>query len=123
MFDLRPDEARLLLNIALMAIGRNRFCSAALILAALERFRSDQPALAVAKTLALMSAGNFELAAEYAGGRGLEKFPRSAMLKAFRGMALLRLGRGQEARNVLEEAAGSAEEPEAAKMAKDLLKG
>ena len=121
MFDLSPEEARLLLNVALMAIGRNRFKSAAAILAALERFRPDQPSVAVAKTLALMSAGNFELAVEYAGGEGAAKFPRSAMLKAFRGMALVRLGRMPEARVDLEEAARAKDDPAAAKLARDLL--
>jgi 5-methylcytosine-specific restriction protein B len=38
-FDLRPDEARLLLNVALMATGKNFFKSATKILAALEGFR------------------------------------------------------------------------------------
>ena len=48
MFDLKPEEAQLLLNVALMAIGSNRFRSAAKILAALERFRPDHPSVAVA---------------------------------------------------------------------------
>ena len=39
MFDLSTEEARLLLNVALMATGQNRFQTAAKILAALERFR------------------------------------------------------------------------------------
>ena len=37
MFDITGEEARLLLNVALMATGQNRFQSAAKILAALER--------------------------------------------------------------------------------------
>lgn len=122
MFDLRPEEARLLLNVALMAVGRNRFKSAATILAVLERFRPDHPSVAVAKTVALMSAGDFEMAENYAGGEGLVKFPDSAMLKAFRGMALLRLNREPEARAVLTEAARATDDPAAAKMAKDLLR-
>ena len=122
MFDLKPEEARLLLNIALMAIGRNRFKSAAAILAVLERFRPDHPSVAVAKTLALMSAGNFALAAAYAGGEGFRKFPDSAMLKAFRGMALLRLGQRPEADAVLREAAQATDDPAAAKLAGDLLR-
>lgn len=123
MFDLKPDEAQLLLNIALMAIGSNRFRSAAKILAALERFRPDHPSVAVAKTVALMSAGDFESAVGYVDGEALVKFPDSAMLKAFKGMALMRLGRMAEARTVLEEAARATDDPAAAKMAGDLLKG
>ena len=123
MFDLRPDEAQLLLNIALMAVGSNRFRSAAKILAVLERFRPDHPSVAVAKTVALMSAGDFESAVGYVDGEALVKFPDSAMLKAFKGMALMRLGRMAEARTVLEEAARATDDPAAAKMAGDLLKG
>ena len=48
MVDLEPDEARLLLNIALMAVGQNRFQSAENILSALERFRPDEASLASA---------------------------------------------------------------------------
>ena len=48
MFDLESEEARLLLNVALMATGQNRFQSAARILAALERFRPGEPSPAVA---------------------------------------------------------------------------
>ena len=121
MFDLKPDEAQLLLNIALMAVGSNRFRSAERILAALERFRPDHPSVAVAKTVALMSAGDFESAVGYVDGEALRKFPGSAMLKAFKGMALLRLGRKTEATPVLEEAARAADDPAAAKMARDLL--
>ena len=121
MFDLKPDEARLLLNIALMAVGGNRFRSAAKILAVLEKFRPNHPSVAVAKTVALMSAGDFESAVGYVDGEALRKFPCSAMLKAFKGMALIRLGRKTEARPVLEDAARSADDPAAARMAGDLL--
>lgn len=121
MFDLKPEEAQLLLNIALMAVGSNRFRSAAKILAALERFRPDHPSVAVAKTVALMSAGDFESAVGYVDGEAIRKFPDSAMLRAFKGMALIRLGRKTEAMPVLEEAARAANDPAAAKMAGDLL--
>ena len=122
MFDLKPDEARLLLNVALMAVGGNRFRSAAKILAALEEFRPNHPSVAVAKTVALMSAGDFESAVGYVDGEALRKFPGSAMLKAFKGMALIRMGRKTEALPVLREAARSSDDPVAAKMAEDLLK-
>ena len=42
MFDLTPEEARLLLNVALMATVQNRFRSAAKILAALGAFRPEE---------------------------------------------------------------------------------
>ena len=51
MFDLTAEEARLLLNIALMAVGGNRFQSAAKILAVLERFRPDAPSVAPASSI------------------------------------------------------------------------
>ena len=122
MFDLKPEEAQLLLNIALMAIGGNRFRSAAKILAVLERFRPNHPSVAVAKTVALMSAGEFEAAVAYVDGEALRKFPDSAMLKAFKGMALIRLGRKNVAKVSLEEAARATDDPAAVKMARDLLK-
>ena len=122
MFDLNPEEARLLLNIALMAIGGNRFRSAAKILAVLEKFRPNHPSVAIAKTVALMSAGEFEAAVAYVDGEALRKFPGSAMLMAFKGMALLRQGRKAVARLILQEAAESSD-PAAAKMAGDLLRG
>ena len=122
MFDLKPEEARLLLNIALMAVGGNRFRSAAKILAVLELFRPNHPSVAVAKTVALMSAGDFEAAVAYVDGEALRKFPDSAMLKAFKGMALIRMERKTEALPVLREAARSTDDPAAAKMAEDLLK-
>jgi predicted negative regulator of RcsB-dependent stress response len=43
------------------------------------------------------------------------------MLKAFKGMALLRMGRETEARAPLEEAVNQSADPAAAQMAKDLL--
>ena len=51
MFDLKPDEARLLLDVAMMATGRNRFVSAAKILAALGRFRPGNPSLGAANAM------------------------------------------------------------------------
>ena len=121
-FNLNPDEARLLLNVALMAIGGNRFRSAAKILAVLEKFRPNHPSVAVAKTVALMSAGEFEAAVAYVEGEALRKFPDSAMLRAFLGMALVHLGRMNEAKPVLLSAAES-KDAAAAKMAGDILKG
>ncbi|MCQ2367824.1 MAG: hypothetical protein MJ109_02290 [Kiritimatiellae bacterium] len=121
MFDLTPEEARLLLKIAMMAIGRNRFASAAKILAVLERFRPDQAAVACTNAIALISALKFQAAVDYIDSEALKRFPESAMLKAFKGMALLRLNRRDEANEVLAEAARSEEDPAAAKLASDML--
>ena len=123
MFDLTEKEARLLLNVALMATGRNRFRSAAKILAVLERFRPDQVSIANAKAIALISALRFAEAVDYIDAEGLVKFPGSAMLKAFKGMALLRMDRRQEAEAPLVAAASQSEDPAAAKLAGDLLNG
>ena len=60
MFDLESEEAKLLLNVALMATGQNRFQSAAKILAALERFRPGEASVAVAKAILLISMMDFE---------------------------------------------------------------
>ncbi len=121
MFDLEPEEARELLNVALMAIGQNRFQSAAKILAALERFRPGEASLPVANTILLISKQDFQGAVDYVDHDALPRFPDSAMLRAFRGMALLRMNREAEARISLEEAANQSADPAAAQLARDLL--
>ena len=120
-FDLSSDEAKLLLNVALMATGQNRFRSAATILAALERFRPKEASVAVANAILLISMLDFGGAVDYIDRIALPKFPSSAMLKAFKGMALLRMNRRAEAKGPLEEAASDASDPAAAQLAKDLL--
>lgn len=124
MFDLTADEARLLLNIALMAVGRNRFNSAAKILAALERFRPDAPEVAVAKAIALLSALKYAECLDFIDGVALMRFPGNPMLRAFKGMALIRLGRAEDAQEVLAEVCEEREtDPAAAQLAADLMKG
>jgi predicted Zn-dependent protease len=122
MFDLASEEARLLLNVALMATGQNRFRSAAKILAALERFRPKEASIAVAKAILLISMLDFRGAVEYIDRDGLPRFPDSAMLKAFKGMALLRMNMTEAARIPLEEAAADEKDAAAAQLAKDLLR-
>lgn len=121
MFDLEADEARLLLNIALMAVGSNRFKSAAKLFAVLERFRPDAPEIACANAVALMSALDFAGCVEYLDEVALKRFPSNPMLLAFKGMALIRLGRNADAAMPLSEAAAQSEDPAAAKLAGDLL--
>lgn len=120
MFDLSAEEARLLLNIALMATGANRFQSAAKLFATLERFRPDAPSVAVGKAIALISALQFAPCVEYIDREGLVKFPDNAMLLAFKGMALIRMNRPDAARPVLERAAGG-RDAEAVQLARGLL--
>ena len=119
MFDLASEEARLLLNVALMATGQNRFRSA---LAALGRFRPEEASVAVANAILFISMMEFQGAVDYIDREALPRFPSSAMLKAFKGMALLRMNRNAEARIPLEEAASDTADPAAAQLAKDLLK-
>ena len=121
MLDISPEEARLLLDVALMATGSNRFGSAAKILAALELYRPGNPSLAAANAVLYISMGDFGRAVEYLDREALPRNPDAAMLKAFKGMALLRMGRKEEARAPLEEAAGQSDDPAAAQMAKDML--
>ena len=121
MFDLEPEEARLLLNIALMAAGRNRFGSCAKILALLEMFRPGHVSLASAKAVALINARNYTAALAFLEGEALREHPDSAMLKAFKGMALLRLARVSEAQELLQEVSGQTEDIKAANLAKELL--
>lgn len=121
MFDLSGEEARLLLNVALMATGRNRFQSAAKILAALERFRPEEASIPSAYAILFISMLDFQGAVDYIDREALPRFPENAMLKAFKGMAYLRMGRDAEARGPLEEAANQTADPAAAKLAKDML--
>ena len=121
IFDLESEEARLLLNVALMATGQNRFQTAAKILAALERFRPQEKAVPEAYAILFISMQDFQDAVDYIDRDALPRFPDSAMLKAFKGMALLRMSRTAEAREPLEEAANQTADPAAAQLAKDLL--
>ncbi|MBQ6473631.1 MAG: hypothetical protein IJJ33_16715 [Victivallales bacterium] len=122
MVDLEPDEARLLLNIALMAIGGNRFQSAERLLSALDRFRPDDESLASTRVILMMSAQDFQGAVDFIDRVGLVKHPHSAMLQAFKGMAYLRMERPREAREPLLAAASQTADQAAANLAKDLLK-
>ena len=120
-FDLESEEAKLLLNVALMATGQNRFRSAAKILAALERFRPEEASVAVANAILRISMLDFQGTVDYIDRNALPRFPDSAMLRAFKGMALIRMDRVSEARVPLEEAAGQSADTAAAQLAKDLL--
>ncbi len=121
MFDITSGEARLLLDIAFMATGRNRFKSAETILSALDEFRPDSEQLAVARMILSISKGDFQAAVDFADGMALVKHPTSAMIKVFKGMALLRLERPSVAKNVLEEVVAQADDPVAAQLAKDMM--
>ena len=121
MFDLESEEARLLLNVALMATGQNRFQSAGKILMALERFRPQEASVAVANAILFISMLDFGGAVDYIGHVALPKFPSSAMLQAFKGMALIRMGRGAEAALPLSMAVAQTDDLAAAQLAKDLM--
>ncbi|MBQ7235303.1 MAG: hypothetical protein IJS36_07840 [Kiritimatiellae bacterium] len=122
MLDITAEEARLLLNVALMATGQNRFQSAAKILAVLGRFRPKEASVAVANAILFISMMDFTGAVEFIDREALPRFPQSAMLKAFRGMALLRMDRRSEAMVSLSEAAADESDPAAVQLAKDLMK-
>jgi len=121
MFDLTAEEARLLLNVALMATGANRFRSAATIFAVLESFRPDSPEVPVGKAILLVSAQKFAEAVDYIDGTALARFPGNAMLLAFKGMALKRLGRDTDADEALLAASEQKDDPAAAQLAKGLM--
>jgi len=121
MFDLAPEEARLLLNVALLATGRNRFQSAAKILAALERFRPEEPSVPAATAILFISMRDFQGAVDYLDRDALPRFPDAPMLLAFKGMALLRMGRIADAAGPLRAASSQTADPAAAQLAKDLL--
>lgn len=121
MFDLTAEEARLLLNVALMATGGNRFQSAAKILAVLERFRPEAPSVAAGQAIVMISAMKFEDCIAFLDDVALRRFPSNPMLLAFKGMALVRLERRQEAIEPLRVAAEQTADPAAAQLAKGLL--
>ena len=121
IFDLESEEAKLLLNVALMATGQNRFQSAGKILAVLERFRPEEASVAVANAILFISMLDFRGAVDYIDRVALPKFPSSAMLQAFKGIALIRMGRKAEAAVPLSAAAGQSADPAAAQLAKDLM--
>ena len=121
MFDLTGEEARLLLNVAMMATGQNRFRSAAKILAALERFRPGEPSVPAATAILFISMRDFKGAVDYLDRDALPRFPGAPMLLAFKGMALLRMGLLSEAQAPLLAAANQTADPAAANLAKDLL--
>lgn len=121
MFDLTAEEARLLLNVALMATGRNRFRSAAKLFAVLERFRPDAPEVPVGKAIALISAQKFAACVDFLDSEALPRFPGNPMLLAFKGMALMRMKREIEARETLQQAAEQSADPAAAQLARGLL--
>ncbi len=110
-----------MLNVAMMATGQNRFRTAAKILAALERFRPREASVASANAILFISMLDFQGAVDYLDNVAIPRFPDAAMLKAFKGMALLRMNRDAEARGPLEEAANQSADPAAAQLAKDLL--
>jgi Flp pilus assembly protein TadD len=121
MFDLSSEEARLLLNVAMMAAGRNRFESSGKILSVLERFRPREPSVACAVAVLILSRRDFAGAVEYIDSSALARFPGNPMLLAFKGMALLRMDRRSEAEAPLRAAAEQTSDPAAAKLAGDLL--
>ncbi|MBQ7235017.1 MAG: hypothetical protein IJS36_06395, partial [Kiritimatiellae bacterium] len=99
------------MNVALMATGQNRFRSAAKILAALERFRPEEASVAVANAILFISMLDFGGAIDYIDRVALPKFPSSAILQALKGIALIRLGRKQEAALPLSAAAEQTADP------------
>ena len=121
MLDLESEEAKLLLNVALMATGQNRFRTATRILAALERFRPQEASIASANAILFISMLDFQGAVDYLDREAIPRFPDAPMLKAFKGMALLRMDRRAEALLPLAEAAKQSADPAAAQLAKDLM--
>ena len=119
MFDLSTEEAQLLLETGLMAIGQNRFKSAMKILVALEQYRYGHESLDVAKVILCLSQFQGKIALEFLDNEALPRHPDSRMLKAFRCMALIQLQRGEEAKPVLWELQNG--DDNAADLAKGML--
>ena len=77
--------------------------------------------VAAAKAVALLSAGQFTEGLDFLDGAARARFPGNPMLAAFKGLALLRLGRADEAEAPLRFAAAQTVDPAAAQLAKGLL--
>ena len=79
MFDLSTEEAQLLLETGLMAIGQNRFKSAMKILVALEQYRPGHESLDVAKVILCLSQFQGKIALEFLDNEALPRHPDSRM--------------------------------------------
>ncbi|MBQ5531463.1 MAG: hypothetical protein IIT98_05620 [Kiritimatiellae bacterium] len=110
------------MNVALMATGQNRFQTAAKILAVLGRFRPEEASVASANAILFISMLDFRGAVEYLDRDAIPRFPDNAMLKALKGMALIRMDRPGDAHAPLEEAAAQTADPAAANLARDLMR-
>jgi len=119
-FDITSEEARLLLEIGLMATGQNRFRSATSIIMAVDAFRSGHESIDVAKAVLCLSQRQFQEGLDFIEEVALKRHPESGMLKTFQGMALMRLNRKGEASICLNEARLGAD-PAAARLAQSLL--
>ena len=75
MFDLSTEEAQLLLETGLMAIGQNRFKSAMKILVALEQYRYGHESLDVAKVILCLSQFQGKIALEFLDNEALPRSP------------------------------------------------
>jgi Flp pilus assembly protein TadD len=104
-----------------MAVGAGRFKSAETILAALEEFRPGSEQIDTARMISAINKGDFNEAISYADDVALPRHPESAMIKAFKAMALVRLGRIEEARAPIRDAAEQTYDLAASQLAKDML--
>ena len=118
--ELQADEARLLLNAAMLAAGWNRFGIAEGILSALERFRPGAEALDVARVVILLNRRQFADAVLFIDSQGLKRHPASGMLTALRGLALIHQGKRKAAIGCLKSASESGDSA-AADIAKGLM--
>ncbi len=118
--ELTKDELQLLLEVALMAVGQNHFVSAAAILDALEGYRPGHESLDVARAVMLLSQRHSREALDFITDQALERHPGNGLLEAFRGVALIQLGRNEEARPILQNLLAS-DDVNAAGIAQGML--
>lgn len=119
--DLFPEEAQLLLRLALVAIGRRRFVAADRLLTALEGIRPGAEPLLVARVVAAFGQQAFGQARallEVAANRhrGL-----SPWCQLFYGIALAKTGEGVRARQQWQAVIARGEPDLAVRFARDLL--
>ena len=119
-FDLTPDEARLLLQLAFAAIGRKRFVSAGRLLDVLEHFRPGDGALLSARAVALLSRRAFRACCEFLEHQATLA-PLPPMAAVFYGIALHQCGEVFAARRQWLPVAAQTEDSAAARFAMTLL--
>ncbi len=119
--ELASDEARLLIELALIAIGEGRLAEAKVITDAVDAFRPGDVSVFVARALSELRGNNPHEAVRVLREEGLQRHPESHMLRAFLGMSLQATGYQSQAEEILVQTSEQREDEKAAALARALL--